>query len=65
MKHNCWTCAHDMPPPKGITGHACARLDEEPEPRDVRAWVERTPLDSESQMPARDADGCPGWAVKP
>lgn len=59
---NCWTCTHDIPPPCSSEGHACARLDEDPEPRDVRAWVERTPLDLASQMPVRDAGACPGWA---
>lgn len=53
MKRNCWYCANDE-----ICGggHCCYT-------EGVDLWVCEN-IDVGSDMPPRDADGCPGWEPK-
>jgi len=54
--HNCWTCACNYYDEDGRS--RCEGLHESLER--ITAWLADIDTDL-SDMPPRDADGCPGW----
>jgi len=56
VRRNCWTCAYNRP----LAGRYTCDSDHE----DVWLWQDDTRFDR-VLMPAKDADGCPGWKPKP
>ena len=57
LRWNCWNCRHDYGPNER-GHHGCHKFGSE-----VDEWIDLTDLD-EVSMPSRDADGCPGCALK-
>lgn len=58
LRWNCWNCRHDYYPNEQGR-HGCHKSN-----CAVDEWIDSTRLDN-MNMPPRDADGCPGCALKP
>jgi hypothetical protein len=66
-RRNCWTCLHNLTAAGGYN-YCGSPLYTGSAPdgayRAVAEWIERYADDMDDGMPAKTADGCPGWVAK-